>query len=75
MEKESIDWTPFIIQGILFSIALVKIYVDIRLKLKEIEIRLQSVEKKDDTLERDMKTLIQKVNDIQVMLSEKADRD
>jgi hypothetical protein len=63
-----------VIQSILFSIGLFKIYTDVQVKLSELEIRLKSVEKQDDEIYAKLDKIMDKLNNIQIALQNKADR-
>jgi len=51
------------------------IYMNINLKLKELELRLRSVEKQDDNIIRKIDNLQSSVNEIKVTLEKKMDKD
>ena len=63
-----------VIQSILFSIGLFKIYTDVQVKLSELEIRLKSVEKQDDEIYAKLDKIMDKLNSIEIALQNKADR-
>lgn len=62
------------IQTLLFAGGLFKIYSDMQLKLKELDIRMQTVEKQDDEIYSKLDKIMEKLSDIQINLSQKADR-
>jgi chaperonin cofactor prefoldin len=63
-----------VIQSILFSIGLFKIYTDVQVKLSELEIRLKSVEKQDDEIYMKLDKIMDKLTQIEISLNNKADR-
>ena len=63
-----------VIQSILFSIGLFKIYTDVQVRLSELEIRLKSVEKQDDEIYAKLDKIMDKLTQIEINLNNKADR-
>ena len=63
-----------IIQSIIFSVGLFKIYTDVQVKLSELEIRLKSVEKQDDEIYAKLDKIMDKLTQIEINLNNKADR-
>ncbi len=63
-----------IVQSIGFAIGLFKIYADLQVKLKELDMRLSSVEKQDDEIYAKLDRLAEAVNELKVLLQNKADR-
>ncbi len=51
------------------------IYMNINLKLKELDLRLRSVEKQDDSIIRKIDNLQNSVNEIKITLEKKMDKD
>ena len=67
--------TLFIIgQAIVIVIGLIGIYVKISLKLKELEIRVNMVEKQDDTLSKKLDHILDQINKLAIALRNKQDR-
>ena len=67
--------TLFIIgQAIVIIIGLIGIYVKISLKLKELEIRVNMVEKQDDTLSKKLDHILDQINKLAIALQNKQDR-
>ena len=62
------------VQTIGFALGLFKIYTDLQVKLKELDMRLSVVEKQDDEIYTKLDKLVQAVNDLKVLLQNKADR-
>jgi chaperonin cofactor prefoldin len=63
-----------IVQSVGFAIGLFKIYADLQVKLKELDMRLSSVEKQDDEIYTKLDRLAEAVNELKVLLQNKADR-
>lgn len=63
-----------IVQSVGFAIGLFKIYTDLQVKLKELDMRLIAVEKQDDEIYLKLDRLAEAVNELKVMLQNKADR-
>ena len=67
--------TLFIIgQAIVIVIGLIGIYVKISLKLKELEIRVNMVEKQGDTLSKKLDHILDQINKLAIALQNKQDR-
>ena len=67
--------TLFIIgQAIVIVIGVIGIYVKISLKLKELEIRVNMVEKQDDTLSKKLDHILDQINKLAIALQNKQDR-
>jgi uncharacterized protein YoxC len=67
--------TLFIIgQAVVIVIGLIGIYVKISLKLKELEIRVNMVEKQDDTLSKKLDHILDQINKLAIALQNKQDR-
>lgn len=63
-----------IVQTIIFVLGLFKIYTDLQVKLKELDMRLIAVEKQDDEIYSKLDRLAEAVNELKVLLQNKADR-
>ena len=63
-----------IVQTIIFVLGLFKIYTDLQVKLKELDMRLSAVEKQDDEIYLKLDRLAEAVNELKVLLQNKADR-
>jgi uncharacterized protein YoxC len=67
--------TLFIIgQAIVIVIGLIGIYVKISLKLKELEIRVNMVEKQDDQIYKKLDNILDQINKLSIALQNKQDR-
>lgn len=62
-------------QAIAIIIGLISIYVKVSLKLKELEIRVHVVEKKDDDISKKLDTITQQLNQLFIQLQNKQDRE
>ena len=63
-----------VLQSVGFAIGLFKIWIDLQVKLKEVDVRLSAVEKQDDEIFTKLDKLAEAVNELKVMLQNKADR-
>lgn len=63
-----------LLQSIAFIGALMKIFMDMKIKLKEVDIRLKQVEKKDDEIGDKLEKIFVALNDIKLDLKDKADK-
>jgi uncharacterized protein YoxC len=62
-------------QSILIIGGLIGIYVKISLKLKELEIRVNMVEKQDDQIYKKLDHILAEINKMAIALQNKQDRD
>jgi short-subunit dehydrogenase involved in D-alanine esterification of teichoic acids len=62
-------------QSILIIGGLIGIYVKISLKLKELEIRVNMVEKQDDQIYKKLDHILAEINKMAITLQNKQDRD
>lgn len=62
-------------QAITIVIGLVSIYVKVSLKLKELEIRVQVVEKKDDQISEKLDKITAQLNSLCIQMQNKQDRE
>lgn len=63
-----------LIQTIAFIGAFVKMFTDMKIKLKELDIRLSAVEKREDDIGDKLERIFSSLNDIKLSLKDKADR-
>jgi len=63
-----------VVQSIGFAIGLFKIWSDLQVKLKELEMRLSAVEKQDDEIYTKLDRMMDKLVAIEIALQNKADR-
>jgi uncharacterized protein YoxC len=62
-------------QAITIVIGLVSIYIKVSLKLKELEIRVSVVEKKDDQISQKLDKITEQLNSLCVQINNKQDRE
>jgi len=62
-------------QAVTILIGLIGIYVKVSLKLKELEIRVNVVEKQDDLISRKLDTIANQINNLCVQIQNKQDRE
>jgi len=62
-------------QAVTIVIGLVSIYVKVSLKLKELEIRVSVVEKKDDQISQKLDKITEQLNSLSIQMSTKQDRE
>jgi hypothetical protein len=60
-----------ITQTIAFVIALFKIYVQVTVKMRELELRIEQNEKKDDVIFKKLDSIAQQIHNIYLELSKK----
>jgi ribosome-associated translation inhibitor RaiA len=63
------------IQSVTFGVGLFKLWSDIQIKLREIDVRLRAVEKQDDEIYSKFDKVMDKLNAIEIKLENKANRD
>jgi hypothetical protein len=63
-----------IVQSVGFAIGLFKIYTDLQVKLKELDVRLKAVEKQDDEIYAKLDKIMDKLTVIEIGLNNKVDR-
>jgi chaperonin cofactor prefoldin len=63
-----------VVQSVGFAIGLFKIWSDLQVKLKELEMRLSAVEKQDDEIYSKLDKMMEKLVAIEIALQNKADR-
>lgn len=62
-------------QAIMIVIGLISIYVKVSLKLKELEIRIQMVEKQDDIIAKKLDRILEAMNKLAIQIENKQDRE
>ena len=62
-------------QAIAILVGLIGIYVKVSLKLKELEVRVNVVEKQDDQISRKLDTIAAQLKNLSVQLQNKQDRE
>ena len=62
-------------QALAIIIGLISIYVKVSLKLKELEVRVNMVEKQDDIIAKKLDNIQQTLNSLAIALQNKQDRE
>ncbi len=62
-------------QAIAIIAGLISIYVKVSLKLKELEVRVNMVEKQDDIIAKKLDNILQTINALAIAIQNKQDRD
>ena len=62
-------------QAVIIITGLISIYVKVSLKLKELEIRVNMVEKQDDLIAKKLDTIQHTLNGLSIALQNKHDRE
>ena len=62
-------------QTIAYGIGLFKMWSDMQLKMKELELRVQNVEKMDTDIKQSIGRMEKMITEIRLELKDKADRD
>ena len=63
-----------LVQSVAFIGAFMKMFTDMKIKLKELDIRLSQVEKKDDEIGNKLEKIFASLNDIKLTLKDKQDK-
>ena len=63
-----------LLQSVAFIGAFTKMFTDMKIKLKELDIRLSQVEKKDDEIGNKLEKIFSSLNDIKLTLKDKQDK-
>jgi chaperonin cofactor prefoldin len=63
-----------IIQTIAFAMALSKMFTDMKIKLRELDLRVRTLEKKEDVIGEKLGKIFDALQDIQLKLKDKVDR-
>lgn len=63
-----------IVQSIAFIGGLFKIWIDLKVKMKELDMRLSAVEKQDDEIYLKLDKIMDKLTSIEIGLNNKQDR-
>lgn len=62
-------------QAIAILVGLISIYVKVSLKLKELEVRVNMVEKQDDIIAKKLDHILNTINSLAIAIQNKQDRD
>ena len=71
---ESNFWLVVGIQTIAFGLGAIRLYTDMKIKLREHDLRLKTLEKKEENTDGQFKEIMQLLNEIKLELKDKADR-
>lgn len=63
-----------VIQSIVFIGALSKMFTDMKIKLRELDLRVRTLEKKEDEIGEKLTKIFDALNDIKLDLKDKQDR-
>jgi chaperonin cofactor prefoldin len=63
-----------VIQSIVFIGALSKMFTDMKIKLRELDLRVRTLEKKEDEIGEKLTKIFDALQDIKLELKDKADR-
>jgi hypothetical protein len=72
MEQEVI--ITIVIQTIAFAMAFSKMFTDMKIKLRELDLRVHNLEKKEDEIGDKLGKIFDALQDIKLQLKDKADR-
>jgi hypothetical protein len=64
-----------VVQSIMFAIGLFKIYTDMQLKLRELDLRLTQVEKVDNDMTQSIKRIEAMIIELRLEMKDKANKD
>ena len=67
-------WLVIGIQTIAFGLGSIRIYTDMKINLREHDLRLKTLEKKEENTDGQFKEIMQLLNEIKLELKDKADR-
>jgi chaperonin cofactor prefoldin len=63
-----------VVQSIVFIGALSKMFTDMKIKLRELDLRVRTLEKKEDQIGEKLNRIFDALQDIKLELKDKADR-
>jgi hypothetical protein len=64
-----------VVQSIMFAIGLFKIYTDMQLKLRELDLRLTQVEKVDNDMTQSIKRIEAMIIELRLEMKDKVNKD
>ena len=67
-------WLVIGVQTIAFGLGAIRIYTDMKINLREHDLRLKTLEKKEENSDGQFKEIMQLLNEIKLELKDKADR-
>ena len=74
MEMDQGIMVTIVIQSIVFIAALSKMFTDMKIKLRELDLRVRTLEKKEDEIGEKLTKIFDALQDIKLELKDKADR-
>lgn len=74
MEMDQGIMVTIVIQSIVFIGALSKMFTDMKIKLRELDLRVRTLEKKEDEIGEKLTKIFDALNDIKLDLKDKQDR-
>jgi chaperonin cofactor prefoldin len=74
MEMDQGIMVTIVIQSIVFIGALSKMFTDMKIKLRELDLRVRTLEKKEDEIGEKLTKIFDALQDIKLELKDKADR-
>lgn len=63
-----------VVQTVAFVMALSKMFTDMKIKLRELDLRVRTLEKKEDEIGEKLGKIFEALQDIKLELKDKADR-
>lgn len=63
-----------IVQSVAFIFALARIFTDMKIKLRELDLRVKTLEKKEDAIGEKLDKMMEAIQDIKLELKDKLDR-
>jgi len=67
-------WLVLGVQTIAFGLGAIRLYTDMKIKIREHDLRLKTLEKKEDDTVEQFKEIMAALNDIKLELKDKQDR-
>lgn len=64
-----------IVQSVAFVFALFRLFTDMKIKLRELDLRVKTLEKKEDAIGDKLDKVMDAINDIKLQLKDKLDRE
>lgn len=63
-----------VVQSVAFIFALARIFTDMKIKLRELDLRIRTLEKREDEIGDKLDKMMDAINDIKLQLKDKLDR-
>jgi hypothetical protein len=64
----------FVLESVIFLAGLFKVYTDMQVHFKEIDVRLKAVERQDDEIYDKLDKIMDKLSEIEIKMESKANR-